>query len=134
VGKRFVLFLALVTALITTALVPGSAGAGPIASEVTIDGTALWSFPGAINVGVRVRCLGGVGAVEVTVNQPFPESTTNATGTGGADVVCDGQAHTAAVLVIGDVGLDVGRAFAQAVLVAPSGPATDARVIRIVIS
>jgi hypothetical protein len=133
VGKRFVLLLALVTALVTTALVPSSAGAGPIASEVTIDGTALWSFPGAINVGVRVRCLGGLGSVSVAVNQPFPESTTNATGTGSADVVCDGQAHTAAVLVFAP-GIDVGRAFAQAVLAAPSGPDTDARVIRIVIS
>jgi hypothetical protein len=133
VGKRFVLFLALVTALITTALVPSSAGAGPVTSEVTIDGTALWSFPGAINVGVRVRCLGGFGTVEVTVNQPFPESTTNATGSGATEVVCDGQAHTAAVLVIAP-GIDAGRAFAQAVLAAPSGPDTDARVIRIVIS
>jgi hypothetical protein len=133
VGKPFVLFLAVVTSLIAIVLAPSSAGAGPIASEVTTDGTALWSFPGAINVGVRVRCLGGVGTVDVTVNQPFPESTTNASGSGASQVVCDGQARTAGVLVVAP-GLDVGRAFAQAVLVAPSGPATDARVIRIVIS
>ena len=69
----------------------------------------------------------------MTVEQEPPETQSPTVGTGESVVVCDGNQHDVAVNVTGGSfsGFDIGKAFATATLVAPSGTDTDARPITI---
>ena len=103
-------------------------------NSVTIDSTADFEFAGTqLDVGLRVRCYGGFGTVDVTVDQYPPETPVGATGTGAASVVCDGKTRPVGVTVEGVV-YDEGRAKATATLIAPSGGTAKAvRWINIVV-
>jgi hypothetical protein len=88
-----------------------------------------------VSVSLHVTCEGGpaFGVVDVTVEQEPPETQSTTIGTGEQVVVCDGAQHDVAVTVTGGSfsGFDIGKAFATATLVAPSGTDTDARPITI---
>jgi hypothetical protein len=88
-----------------------------------------------IAVALHVTCEGGplFGIVDVTVEQEPPETQSPTIGTGAKVVVCDGNQHDVAVNVTGGSfsGFDIGKAFATATLVAPSGTDSDARPITI---
>ena len=88
-----------------------------------------------IAVALHVTCEGGplFGIVDVTVEQEPPETQSPTIGTGGKVVVCDGNQHDVAVNITGGSfsGFDIGKAFATATLVAPSGADSDARPIMI---
>ena len=91
---------------------------------VSIAQTADYNLGGtSLDVHLNVRCTGGSGLAEVTVNQPHPETGfPMATGTGfNPDVVCDGQMHSVGVTLVGVV-YDPGRAYAIADVTAGSGP------------
>ena len=132
--KRFLAAAALAAPL---ALAPGIALAtGSTGSSVSINQYADFNFAGTqLDVGLQVSCTGGTGVVNVSVDQPYPESPDplGAHGTGVMDVVCDGKTHPVGVTVIGVI-YDAGHAKATATLTAPSGTATTTRniVIRVV--
>jgi hypothetical protein len=132
--KRFLAAAALAAPL---ALAPGIALAtGGTGSSVSINQYADFNFAGTqLDVGLQVSCTGGTGVVNVSVDQPYPESPDplGAHGTGVMDVVCDGKTHPVGVTVIGVI-YDAGHAKATATLTAPSGTATTTRniVIRVV--
>lgn len=88
-----------------------------------------------VSVALHVTCGGApvFGVVDVTVEQEPPETQSTTVGTGEQVVVCDGSQHDVAVSVTGGSfsGFDIGKAFATATLVAPSGTDTDARPITI---
>jgi hypothetical protein len=121
----------------TLAVVPGVALAtGGGSSAVAINQYADFNFNGTqLDVGLQVACTGGTGVVNVSVDQPYPESPDplGAHGTGVMDVVCDGKTHNVGVTVIGVI-YDAGKAKATAMLTAPSGTVTTSRqiVIRVV--
>lgn len=111
----------------------GASGGSTSGSAVTIDQRADYDFVGAaIDVGLRVRCSGGSGSVIVNLDQ-YPPETPYPVGTGSGPqiVVCDGYTHTVGVTV-GGFGFDEGRAFAEAILTAPSGNKTVTRWVNIV--
>jgi hypothetical protein len=90
-------------------------------TSVSIHEQADYDAAGLVlDVGLTVRCYGGVnGLVDVTVEQfppetPFPV----AFGSGPQSVVCDGRSHTVAVTIVGE-GFDAGRAKATATLTVP---------------
>jgi len=112
---------------LTTAKATGSS-----TSSVTIHEQADYDAAGfVLDVGLNVRCYGGVnGLVDVTVNQyppetPFPIGF----GSGPQSVVCDGKSHTVGVTIVGE-GFDAGRAKATAVLTIPSVPPTRVTSVR----
>jgi hypothetical protein len=123
----------------TGGLVLAAVGAG----SANADGTTAVSillqaqYVTEVNVAValHVTCEGGplFGVVDVTVEQEPPETQSPTVGTGEKVVVCDGNQHDVAVNVTGGSfsGFDIGKAFATATLVAPSGTALDARPITI---
>jgi hypothetical protein len=86
-----------------------------------------------VSVALHVTCGGDPtpGTVAVTVEQGPPETQSPTVGTGSQVVVCDGNQHDVAVTVTGGSfsGFDIGKAFATATLVAPSGTDSDAREI-----
>ena len=88
-----------------------------------------------VSVALHVTCEGDplFGIVDVTVEQEPPETQSFTIGTGQQVVVCDERQHDVAVTVTGGSfsGFDIGKAFATATLVAPSGTDTDARPITI---
>jgi hypothetical protein len=88
-----------------------------------------------LSVALHVTCGGApaFGVVDVTVEQEPPETQSTTIGSGEQVVVCDGAQHDVAVSVTGGSfsGFDIGKAFATATLVAPSGTDTDARPITI---
>ena len=105
-------------------------------NSVSINQYADFNFAGSqLDVGLQVRCTGGTGVVNVSVDQPYPESPDplGAHGTGVMDVVCDGKTHNVGVTVVGVI-YDAGKAKAKANLVAPSGTknATRQIVVRVV--
>jgi hypothetical protein len=127
----------LVVAVATLALaVIGSGSARADATtNVTILLQAQYVTEVVVSVALHVTCEGGpaFGVVDVTVEQEPPETQSPTVGTGEQVVVCDGLQHDVAVSVTGGSfsGFDIGKAFATATLVAPSGTDTDARQIMI---
>lgn len=125
------------------AAIGGLALAAAGAGSASADGTTAVSimlqaqYVTEVNVVValHVTCEGGplFGIVYVTVEQEPPETQSPTIGTGSKVVVCDGNQHDVAVNVTGGSfsGFDIGKAFATATLVAPSGTDTDARPITI---
>ena len=120
--------------LILATLGPGSARAGGT-TDVSIMLQAQYVTEVLVSVALHVTCEGDpvFGVVEVTVEQEPPETQSTTVGTGEQVVVCDGNQHDVAVTVTGGSfsGFDIGKAFATATLVAPSGTDTDARPITI---
>ena len=112
----------------------GSASAGGT-TDVSIMLQAQYVTEAVVSVALHVTCEGEplFGVVHVTVQQEPPETQSATVGTGGQVVVCDGNQHDVAVNVTGGSfsGFDIGKAFATATLVAPSGTDTDARPITI---
>ena len=88
-----------------------------------------------VSVALHVTCEGDPvpGTVAATVEQEPPETQSTTVGTGEQVVVCDGNQHDVAVSATGGSfsGFDIGKAFATATLVAPSGTDSDARPISI---
>jgi hypothetical protein len=120
--------------LVLAAAAPGSASAGGT-TDVSILLQAQYVTEVVVSVALHVTCEGDpvFGVVDVTVEQEPPETQSPTVGTGEQVVVCDGNQHDVAVTVTGGSfsGFDVGKAFATATLVAPSGTDTDARPITI---
>ena len=128
-------WLAAATAGLALAAVgAGSASADGI-TNVSIMLRAQYVTEVLVSVALHVTCEGDpvFGVVEVTVEQEPPETQSTTVGTGEQVVVCDGNQHDVAVTVTGGSfsGFDIGKAFATATLVAPSGTDTDARPITI---
>ena len=102
--RMLVLLGAIAVALplgLTTAKAAGTSGTTDTTS-VTIDSTADFEFAGTqLDVGLRVRCYGGSGFVDVTVEQSPPETPVGAAGTGAAPVVCDGKTRPVGVTIEG---------------------------------
>jgi hypothetical protein len=123
----------------TGGLVLAAVGAGSARADNTTAVSILLQaqYVTEVNVAValHVTCEGGplFGVVDVTVEQEPPETQSPTIGTGEKVVVCDGNQHDVAVNVTGGSfsGFDVGKAFATATLVAPSGSDSDARPITI---
>jgi hypothetical protein len=118
-------------------LVLATAGSGSAKADGTTDVTimlqAQYVTEVVVSVALHVTCEGSPtpGILDVTVEQEPPETQSTTIGSGEAVVVCDGLQHDVAVTVTGGSfsGFDIGKAFATATLVAPSGTATDARQI-----
>ena len=112
----------------------GSARAGTT-TDVTIMLQAQYVTEVVVSVALHVTCGGDpvFGVVTVTVEQEPPETQSATIGSGSQVVVCDGFQHDVAVTITGGSfsGFDIGKAFATATLVAPSGTDTDARPIMI---
>jgi hypothetical protein len=104
-------------------------------TDVSIMLQAQYVTEVLVSVALHVTCEGDPipGTVAVTVEQSPPETQSTTVGTGQQVVVCDGSQHDVAVTVTGGSfsGFDIGKAFATATLVAPSGTDTDAREIMI---
>jgi hypothetical protein len=120
-------------------LVLAAAGSGSARADgttnVAIMLQAQYVTEVVVSVALHVTCGGGpaFGVVDVTVEQEPPETQSPTVGTGEQVVVCDGAQHDVAVTVTGGSfsGFDIGKAFATATLVAPSGTDMDARPITI---
>ena len=119
-------------ALIAAGVGPAKAGG---TTDVSIMLQAQYVTEVVVSVALHVTCEGDPipGIVDVTVEQEPPETQSTTVGTGSQVVVCDGNQHDVAVTVTGGSfsGFDIGKAFATATLVAPSGTDTDARPITI---
>lgn len=99
----------------------GSSAATSTSSSISIQPKAQYDDAGIfIHVGMWVRCSGGLGVVQVQVDQYPPHTTTETHGFGGEDVVCDGRTHEAGVTITG-VRYDAGPAKATATLIPPVG-------------
>jgi len=132
--------LATAAVAVPLALAPAVAFAGDRSTSTT-SGSALsinqyadFNFAGTqLDVGLQVRCTGGTGVVDISVDQYYPETPIAAHGTGFMDVVCDGKTRNVGVTVVGAV-YDAGKAKATATLIAPSGNQTVSRqiVVRVV--
>jgi hypothetical protein len=120
-------------------LVLAAVGAGSASADGTTNVSILlqaqYVTEVVVSVALHVTCEGDplFGVVDVTVEQEPPETQSTTVGTGEEVVVCDGNQHDVAVTVTGGSfsGFDIGKAFATATLVAPSGTASDARPITI---
>jgi hypothetical protein len=123
---RLLILLSVLAVALPVGLLSGIAKAtGGSGTSVSISQTADYNFGGTqLDVNLFVRCSGGIGLAEVTVNQPHPETGfPMTTGDGlNPDVVCDGRTHSVGVTLIGTV-YDPGRAYAIVDVTAPSGPA-----------
>jgi hypothetical protein len=121
------------------AVVLATVGAGSAKANGTTDVSimlqAQYVTEVLVSVALHVTCEGDplFGVVFVTVEQEPPETQSTTVGTGQQVVVCDGNQHDVAVTVTGGSfsGFDIGKAFATATLVAPSGTDSDARRITI---
>jgi hypothetical protein len=133
--------LLIVLGIVAVALPLGVARAGAkttngTTTSVSISQTADFNtFGTQLDVNLLVRCTGGSGVAEVTVNQASPETgTPDTTGTGfNSAVVCDGNTHSVGVTVIGVV-YDPGKAYAIADVTAPSGPGHAEKWITILVN
>ena len=120
-------------------LVLAGAGSGSAKADGTTDVTimlqAQYVTEVVVSVALHVTCGGdpAFGVVDVTVEQEPPETQSATIGSGSQVVVCDERKHDVAVSVTGGSfsGFDIGKAFATATLVAPSGTDTDSRQIMI---
>jgi hypothetical protein len=111
---RLLVLLGLLAVALPVGLAP--AGATGTTNSVTIQEHADYDAAGFIlDVGLYVRCYGGVnGLVDVMVEQ-YPPQTPYLLGFGSGPqpVVCDGKTHTVGVTIVGE-GFDAGRAKATA--------------------
>jgi hypothetical protein len=127
----------LVAGVVTVVL--AAVGAGTARADGTTDVSILlqaqYVTEVVVSVALHVTCEGDPlpGIVDVTVEQMPPETQSTTVGSGQQVVVCDGNQHNVAVTVTGGSfsGFDIGKAFATATLVAPSGTDSDARRITI---
>jgi hypothetical protein len=105
-----------------------AAGKSTTGNSVTIEEFADYDAAGfVLDVGLYVRCSGGTGFVDVTVEQNPPETVAPvAFGSGPQAVVCDGKTRRVGVTIVGE-GFDAGRAEAEATLVAPPAPNVTAK-------
>jgi hypothetical protein len=130
---RWLAAAAAAVVLVVSAGSARAAGTGP--TDVSILLQAQYVTEVLVSVALHVTCEGDpiFGVVAVTVQQEPPETQSTTIGTGQQVVVCDGRQHDVAVTVTGGSfsGFDIGKAFATATLVAPSGTDTDARPITI---
>jgi hypothetical protein len=125
--------------VVLATLILATAGSGSARADGTTDVTimlqAQYVTEVVVSVALLVTCGGdpAFGVVSVTVEQEPPETQSATIGSGSQVVVCDGRQHDVAVSVTGGSfsGFDIGKAFATATLVAPSGTDTDAREIMI---
>jgi hypothetical protein len=125
--------------LATASLALAAAGAAPAraagSTDVSIMLQAQYVTEVLVSVALHVTCEGDPvpGVVAVTVEQEPPETQSPTVGSGEEVVVCDGNQHDVAVTITGGSfsGFDIGKAFATATLVAPSGTDSDARTITI---
>ena len=121
---RLLVLLSVLAVALPVGLLSGVAKAtGGSGTSVSISQTADFNAAGAqLDVNLNVRCRGGTGLAEVTVNQDSPETgVPDTTGTGfNFAVVCDGQTHSVGVTVIGVV-YDPGKAYAIADVTPPPG-------------
>ena len=121
---RLLILLGMVAVALPLGLLQGVAHAtGSSGTSVGISQTADFNaFGTQLDVNLLVRCTGGLGLAEVTVNQDSPETgVPDTTGTGfNAAVVCDGQTHSVGVTVVGVV-YDPGKAYAIADVMPPLG-------------
>jgi hypothetical protein len=126
---------AAVAALVLVASAGSARAAGSGPTDVSILLQAQYVTEVLVSVALHVTCEGDPipGVVFVTVEQEPPETQSTTVGTGQQVVVCDGRQHDVAVTVTGGSfsGFDIGKAFATATLVAPSGTDMDARPITI---
>jgi hypothetical protein len=121
---RLLILLGMVAVALPLGLLQGAAKATGSGTSVSISQTADFNtFGTQLDVNLLVRCTGGTGLAEVTVNQDSPETgVPDTTGTGfNPAVVCDGNTHSVGVTVVGVV-YDPGKAYAIADVTAPSGP------------
>jgi hypothetical protein len=129
-GRLIITLAALATAVLT--LAPGAAAQG---SSIQIDPlsqvTTVFFFNGHVTVGYRYECSGGTGTVFGTVTQSPPESAFTTSAFGFQNVACDGKRHDGSVTMCCGFGFDAGRATATLTLSAPSGSATDTRVVKL---
>ena len=131
-GRLHTLWL-LAAALVAVAAFSSAAAAQPAPTTVNISGNADYVSQFQINVYVTVLGEGGTGFVNVQVQQarpPFPPQN----GSGGTNVICDGQRRTYAVPVFNFMafpGWQLGEAEASATAFCPSGTDTDTQSIRI---
>jgi len=123
---RLLILLSVLAVALPVGLLAGVAKAtGGSGTSVSISQTADYNaFGTQLDVNLLVRCTGGIGLANVTVDQPHPETGFPATtGTGfNPDVVCDGQTHSVGVTLVGAV-YDPGRAHAIADVTSPGGSA-----------
>jgi hypothetical protein len=123
---RLLILLSVLAIALPVGLLSGIAKAtGGSGTSVSISQTADFNaFGTQLDVNLFVRCSGGMGLANVTVNQPHPETGFPATTGDGfnPDVVCDGRTHSVGVTILGAV-YDPGRAYAIVDVTAPSGPA-----------
>jgi hypothetical protein len=123
---RLLILLSVLAVALPVGLLAGVAKAtGSSGTSVSISQTADFNFAGTqLDVNLLVRCSGGIGLANVTVNQPHPETGFPATTGDGfnPDVVCDGRTHSVGVTLIGAV-YDPGRAYAIADVTSPGGSA-----------
>ena len=123
---RLLILLSVLAVALPVGLLSGAAKAtGSSGTSVSISQTADFNaFGTQLDVNLLVRCTGGIGLANVTVNQPHPETGFPATTGDGfnPDVVCDGRTHSVGVTILGAV-YDPGRAYAIVDVTAPSGPA-----------
>jgi hypothetical protein len=112
----------------------GATGGGGTTNSVTVDDRADFEFIGTqVDVGLKVRCSGGSGFVDVWLDQYPPETPAPVgAGTGAMPVVCDGKTRPVGVTVEGAL-FDEGRAKATATLIAPSGTKTVVEWLTIVV-
>jgi hypothetical protein len=114
-------------------LAPAAAVAQPSPTELSISGQADYISQNQIIVYVSVRGSGGTGSVFVQVQQPQPPFPTQS-GSGFANIICDGQRRTYAVSVFSFTffpGWQLGEAEASANAFCPSGGDFETQDIRI---
>jgi hypothetical protein len=123
---RLLILLSVLAVALPVGLLSGGAKAtGSSGTSVSISQTADFNaFGTQLDVNLFVRCTGGLGLANVTVNQPHPETGFPATTGDGfnPDVVCDGQTHSVGVTILGAV-YDPGRAYAIVDVTSPGGSA-----------
>jgi hypothetical protein len=114
---RLLVLLSAVIAALPLALLSAGVAAAQASADVAIEPNAQYDIQGSIlHVALRATCSGGAGGVVVEVTQSPPETPFPvAFGSGPNSVVCDGQAHEAAVTILGE-GFDAGSALATATL------------------
>jgi hypothetical protein len=112
----------------------GATGSSGTTTSVSIRQYADFNLAGVeLDVGLNVRCTGGLGTASVTVKQYPPESGTPVIGSGAnPDVVCDGRTHSVGVTVVGTL-YDAGKAYAIADVTSPGGTAHAERWITVLV-
>ena len=123
---RLLVLLGVIAVALPLGVVFAGGNAGATGStgttSVSIRQYADFNLAGVeLDVGLNVRCTGGLGTATVTVKQDRPETGAPTMGTGmNPDVVCDGQTHSVGVTIVGAF-YDPGKAYAVADVTSPTG-------------